>query len=113
MKGYGDEWLPILRMYRGVFLLVMLIFLVAINTCGWRAAGVNHVLIFELNPRTHLTYQQVLEVRLSRVSPATCCQLVPRDSQWRQIKFTNVPKVIWLNHYVSPQKVMGAVKRLG
>ncbi|CAB4030856.1 Xenotropic and polytropic retrovirus receptor 1-like, partial [Paramuricea clavata] len=61
VKGYGNEWLPILRMYRGVFLLVMILFLVAINTCGWRAAGVNHVLIFELNPRTHLTYQQVLE----------------------------------------------------
>ncbi|XP_028407700.1 xenotropic and polytropic retrovirus receptor 1 homolog [Dendronephthya gigantea] len=60
-KGYGDEWIPILRMYRSVFLLVMMIFLVAINTCGWRSAGVNHVLIFELNPRTHLTFQQVME----------------------------------------------------
>lgn len=49
-------------MYRSVFLLVMMIFLVAINTCGWRSAGVNHVLIFELNPRTHLTFQQVMEV---------------------------------------------------
>jgi hypothetical protein len=65
VKGHGNEWLPILRMYRGVFLLVMIIFLVAINTCGWRAAGVNHVLIFELNPRTHLTYQQVLEVEFA------------------------------------------------
>ena len=45
----------------------MMIFLVAINTCGWRAAGVNHVLIFELNPRTHLTYQQVLEVGMLEV----------------------------------------------
>ncbi len=69
VKGYGDEWLPILRMYRGVFLLVMIIFLVAINTCGWRAVGVNHVLIFELNPRTHLTYQQVLEVGFVKLSP--------------------------------------------
>ncbi|XP_046843969.1 xenotropic and polytropic retrovirus receptor 1-like [Xenia sp. Carnegie-2017] len=61
VKGYGDKWLPILRMYRGVFLLVVMVFLVAINTYGWRAAGVNHVLIFELDPRTHLTYQQLLE----------------------------------------------------
>lgn len=59
--GCGEQWVPMLRMYRGVFLLVMIIFLVAINTYGWRSAGVNHVLIFELNPRTHLTFQQVLE----------------------------------------------------
>lgn len=27
---------------------------------GWAAAGVNHVLIFEVDPRNHLTYQMVL-----------------------------------------------------
>lgn len=24
---------------------------------GWASAGVNHVLIFEVDPRNHLTYQ--------------------------------------------------------
>lgn len=27
------------------------------NMYGWAAAGVNHVLIFEIDPRNHLTYQ--------------------------------------------------------
>ena len=85
VKGYGDEWLPILRMYRGVFLLVMMIFLVAINTCGWRAAGVNHVLIFELNPRTHLTYQQVLEVGILRIFESSPCFALSPSYSCRRI----------------------------
>ena len=51
-----------IRMYRGIFLIVLVTFLLAINTWGWRKAGVNHVLIFELDPRNHLSYQQLLEV---------------------------------------------------
>lgn len=56
------DWLPVLRMYRGMFLVILFVFLLGINTYGWRAAGVNHVLIFELDPRDHLTFQQYLEV---------------------------------------------------
>lgn len=37
--------------------------LVGINTYGWRQAGVNHVLIFELNPRNNLSHQHLFEVR--------------------------------------------------
>ena len=29
---------------------------------GWRKSGVNHVLIFELDPRHHLTEQHLLEL---------------------------------------------------
>ena len=32
-----------------------------INIYGWRSSGVNHVLIFELNPRNHLSEQEVIE----------------------------------------------------
>ena len=59
---FDHAWLPALRMYRGMFLVVLFIFLLGINTYGWRAAGVNHVLIFELDPRDHLSFQQYLEV---------------------------------------------------
>lgn len=57
-----DDWKPALRMYRGVFLVILFVFLLGINTYGWRASGVNHVLIFELDPRNHLTHQQFVEV---------------------------------------------------
>ena len=59
----SDEFEIAIRIYRGIFLLVLVTFLLAINTWGWRKSGVNHVLIFELDPRDHLNYQQLLEVR--------------------------------------------------
>ncbi|KAK1878460.1 Xenotropic and polytropic retrovirus receptor 1 like [Dissostichus eleginoides] len=49
----ADVW-PMIRIYRGGFLLIEFLFLLGINTYGWRQAGVNHVLIFELNPRNNL-----------------------------------------------------------
>ena len=57
-----DDWQAALRMYRSVFLVILCTFLLAINTYGWRSSGVNHVLIFELDPRSHLTHQELLEV---------------------------------------------------
>jgi len=49
-------------MYRGMFLVILFILLLGINTYGWRSSGVNHVLIFELDPRNHLSHQELLEV---------------------------------------------------
>ena len=34
----------------------------AINVYGWRTSGVNHVLIFELDPRDHLSEQHLVEI---------------------------------------------------
>lgn len=53
---------PLVRIYRGGFLLIQFIFLLGINTYGWRQAGVNHVLIFEINPRNNLSHQHLFEV---------------------------------------------------
>ncbi|KRZ81002.1 Xenotropic and polytropic retrovirus receptor 1 [Trichinella papuae] len=55
------RWVAV-RLFRGFLLLFVNIFLVGINMYGWQRNGVNHVLIFEVDPRRHLTYQQVLEV---------------------------------------------------
>ncbi|KAM3914895.1 solute carrier family 53 member 1 [Leptodactylus fuscus] len=57
----GEVW-PLVRIYRGGFLLVEFLFLLGINTYGWRQAGVNHVLIFELNPRNNLSHQHLFEL---------------------------------------------------
>uniref|UniRef100_A0A8C5GH11 Xenotropic and polytropic retrovirus receptor 1 homolog n=1 Tax=Gouania willdenowi TaxID=441366 RepID=A0A8C5GH11_GOUWI len=57
----SDIW-PIIRIYRGGFLLIEFLFLLGINTYGWRQAGVNHVLIFELNPRNNLSHQHLFEI---------------------------------------------------
>ncbi|KAL6104727.1 xpr1 [Pungitius sinensis] len=59
--GGADVW-PMVRIYRGGFLLIQFLFLLGINTYGWRQAGVNHVLIFELNPRNNLSHQHLFEI---------------------------------------------------
>uniref|UniRef100_UPI00398ED42E xenotropic and polytropic retrovirus receptor 1 homolog n=1 Tax=Pristiophorus japonicus TaxID=55135 RepID=UPI00398ED42E len=53
---------PLLRAYRGGFILIEFVFLLGINIYGWRKAGVNHILIFELDPRDHLSHQQLFEL---------------------------------------------------
>lgn len=55
--------MPAVRMYRGMFLIILMIFCLGLNTYGWRKVGVNHVLIFELDPRNNLSHEQLLEVR--------------------------------------------------
>ncbi|KAJ1146113.1 hypothetical protein NDU88_012395 [Pleurodeles waltl] len=53
---------PLLRLYRGGFLIIESLFLLGINNYGWRKAGVNHILIFELDPRNHLSFQHLFEL---------------------------------------------------
>ena len=58
------HWETIVRLYRGPFLLNLFIFLIGINTYAWRSHGVNHILIFEIDPRNHLTVQNILELAI-------------------------------------------------
>uniref|UniRef100_A0A8D8XEH9 Xenotropic and polytropic retrovirus receptor 1 n=1 Tax=Cacopsylla melanoneura TaxID=428564 RepID=A0A8D8XEH9_9HEMI len=53
-----------LRLYRGPLLIIQFIFLMGVNVYGWRSSGVNHVLIFELDPRNHLSEQHLMEISL-------------------------------------------------
>lgn len=49
-------------LYRGPLLLIEFLFLMGVNVYGWRSSGVNHVLIFELDPRNHLSEQHLMEL---------------------------------------------------
>ncbi|VDP22756.1 unnamed protein product [Soboliphyme baturini] len=55
------RWVAV-RMFRGFLILFVNIFLIGVNMYGWQRHGVNHVLIFEVDPRRHLTYQRLLEI---------------------------------------------------
>lgn len=57
-----EDWRVVVRLYRGPLLLVLFLFLMGINVYGWRSSGVNHVLIFELDPRNHLSEQHIMEM---------------------------------------------------
>ncbi|KAG1675108.1 Xenotropic and polytropic retrovirus receptor 1 [Nymphon striatum] len=59
-----DDWRIVFRLYRGTFLIILDVFLLGINVYGWRSSGVNHVLIFELDPRNHLSEQHLMEFRV-------------------------------------------------
>ena len=50
------------RLYRGPLLVIQFLFLMGVNVYGWRSSGVNHVLIFELDPRNHLSEQHLMEL---------------------------------------------------
>ncbi|XP_076378767.1 solute carrier family 53 member 1 [Megalopta genalis] len=59
----GGENLKIaFRLYRGPLLIIQFLFLIGVNVYGWRSSGVNHVLIFELDPRNHLSEQHLMEL---------------------------------------------------
>ena len=51
-----------IHLYRGPLLLVQFLFFIGVNVYGWRSSGVNHVLIFELDPRNHLSEQNLIEM---------------------------------------------------
>ena len=57
------DGIPALMAFRSTFLLFFFTVLISWNTYGWRNAGVNHILIFEIDPRNHLNYLQLLTVR--------------------------------------------------
>ncbi|CAH1392463.1 unnamed protein product [Nezara viridula] len=61
LPAKGDWKVP-LRLFRCPLLLVEFMFLMGINVYGWRSSGVNHVLIFELDPRNHLSEQHIMEM---------------------------------------------------
>ncbi|XP_039267129.2 xenotropic and polytropic retrovirus receptor 1 homolog [Styela clava] len=56
-----DPWLA-LDLYRPGLVLFLFLFFIGINTWGWRSAGVNHVLIFEIDPRNHLSHYHLFEL---------------------------------------------------
>lgn len=59
---HSTAWPNVIRMYRGLFFAIVFVFLAGINVNGWANAGVNHVLIFELDPRNHLSHHNLLEI---------------------------------------------------
>ncbi len=55
------RWVGV-RLFRGFLILFVNIWLMGLNVYGWQRSGVNHVLIFEIDPRHHLTYQSLMEI---------------------------------------------------
>ncbi|CAL4061332.1 unnamed protein product, partial [Meganyctiphanes norvegica] len=52
----------VIRLFRAPFLIILFNLFIGANIYGWRSSGVNHVLIFEIDPRNHLTEQHLAEI---------------------------------------------------
>ncbi|CAG9857528.1 unnamed protein product [Phyllotreta striolata] len=61
-EGSSENMKIAFRLYRGPLLIIEILFLIGVNIYGWRSSGVNHVLIFELDPRNHLSEQHLMEL---------------------------------------------------
>ncbi len=59
---FGFDWKVAIKLFRSPLFIIVHIFFIGLNSYGWSRSGVNHVLIFEIDPRNHLSYQQLLEV---------------------------------------------------
>lgn len=62
VENEDANWKIAFRLYRGPLLIIEFLYLWGINVYGWRSSGVNHVLIFELDPRNHLSEQNIMEL---------------------------------------------------
>ncbi|KAK6056561.1 SPX domain protein [Cooperia oncophora] len=68
------QWVAV-RLFRGPFLLFLSIFMCGVNMAGWASAGVNHVLIFEVDPRHHLSYQTLMQIAAFMIMLWACAVL--------------------------------------
>jgi len=62
LNATPTEVVTAIKLYRPGFLIWLFTLFIGVNIWGWRTAGVNHVLIFEIDPREHLSHQHVLEI---------------------------------------------------
>ncbi|XP_063049942.1 solute carrier family 53 member 1-like [Engraulis encrasicolus] len=74
----GPDWgrvSPSLRAHRGCFLLLEFLLLLGASLHLWHHSGVNHVLIFQLDPREHLSHQHLFQVA-GALGVCWCCSVL-------------------------------------
>lgn len=57
----GYDWRTVFRLYRSPLILIIFLFQAGISIIIWKHYKINHVLIFELDPRNNLSFQHFLE----------------------------------------------------
>ncbi|XP_046401365.1 xenotropic and polytropic retrovirus receptor 1 homolog [Ischnura elegans] len=58
----GEDWHVIIRIHRGPLVLVEMTFFTAFNFGTWQKYRVNHIRIFNMDPKDHLNKYDVLEI---------------------------------------------------
>lgn len=57
----GYDWRTVFKLYRSPLVLIIFLFQTGISIVIWKHYKINHVLIFELNPRDNLSSQHFIE----------------------------------------------------
>ena len=65
---HTDRGEEMLRLFRFGLIILLMVFFIGVNFVGFRSTGVNHVLIFEVNPRDNLPGLKIMEVRFLSVN---------------------------------------------
>lgn len=55
------DWRTVFKLFRSPLLLIIILFQAGISILIWKHYKINHVLIFELNPRNNLSFQHFIE----------------------------------------------------
>lgn len=61
LSDTGYDWRTVFRLYRSPLILIIFLFQSGISIVIWKHYKINHVLIFELNPRNNLSFHHFLE----------------------------------------------------
>lgn len=61
LSDTGYDWRTVFRLYRSPLVLIIFLFQAGISIVIWKHYKINHVLIFELNPRNNLSFHHFLE----------------------------------------------------
>lgn len=85
-----NDWQVAFKLYRGPFLMVEFLFIWSINLYAWRSYGVNHILIFELDPRNYITAQHMLEL-----GKYTCSKEKSKKDQLNPFLSAVIFGIIW------------------
>ena len=98
------DWEIGIILYRSSLVSILHLTLIGINIIGWSSYGINHVLIFELDPRSHITHEEILEgasllslIWIISFTAFIFCEYHRIKSHWPPIVFNIVIIFLLLN----------------
>lgn len=105
-----DNWTVLCRIYRGPLLMIEFLFLMGINVYGWRSSGVNHVLIFELDPRNHLSEQVLQQIKwIFYTSRSNHFPLTLRNKKRLLVLWESWDLCMYFQHIIEMATILGLV----
>ncbi|CAF3364269.1 unnamed protein product, partial [Rotaria socialis] len=98
------DWQIGIILYRSTLIFIIHMILIGINIIGWSSYGINHVLIFELDPRSHVTHEEILEgasllslIWIISFISFILCEYHQLESHWQPVIFISIITFLLFN----------------